>query len=67
MARNPIFVSGEFIGLAIAVLDVPVIVEAAFPDIQDSGYGLRLTDSAGNTFYNSGGDGKHAVERDPTR
>jgi PAS domain S-box-containing protein len=51
VARNPIFTSGTFRGLAIAVLDVPVMIEEAFPGLLNSDFRANLTDSEGNRFY----------------
>ncbi|MDA3950489.1 MAG: PAS domain S-box protein [Spirochaeta sp.] len=51
VARNPVFTSGAFRGLAIAVLDVPVMIEEAFPGLLQSSYRANLTDSDGNLFF----------------
>jgi len=51
IARNPIFISDRFIGMAIAVLDVPVIIDEGFPHEESSIFQFSLTDSEGNTFY----------------
>jgi len=51
VARNPVFVSGEFLGLAIAVLDVPVMIEEAFPGLLHSDFRANLTDSEGTRFF----------------
>lgn len=63
VARKPIFSSGEFRALAIAVLDVPVIIEEAFPELYESDYRLSLIDSRGTTFYNAFEEGVHFSER----
>jgi len=51
-ARNPVFAGDSFIGLAIAVIDVPAVIDDAFPNEKSSIYELGLTDSEGNRFYN---------------
>ncbi len=53
IVRNPIFISGELIGIAIAVLDAPAVIDAAWPDTEKSPFVYSLTDSEGHTFYNS--------------
>jgi len=63
VARNPIFLSNRCIGLAIAVLDVPVLIEEAFYGITESNYLLSLTDSEGNTFYHELPEDAPFVER----
>src|SRR6056297_912053 len=56
-ARNPVFAGDSFIGLAIAVIDVPTIIDDAFPNEKSSTYKLSLMDSEGNRFY-------HTIEKD---
>ena len=51
-ARNPVFTEDSFIGLAIAVIDVPTVIAGAFPDELSSTYKLSLIDSEGNRFHN---------------
>jgi sensor domain CHASE-containing protein len=51
VARKPIYTSGRFRGLAIAVLDVPVMIEEAFPGLLHSDFRANLTDGDGNRFF----------------
>jgi sensor domain CHASE-containing protein len=51
--RNPIFDEDRFLGLAIAVLDVPVIVNEVFPEAMSEKYSLELFDARGKTFYSN--------------
>lgn len=63
IARNPIFISDTLIGLAIAVLDVPAIIEEALPVEESTILQFSLTDSEGNTFYQNLPEDSPFVER----
>ncbi|MCF7947814.1 MAG: PAS domain S-box protein [Spirochaetia bacterium] len=52
-ARNPVFADDSFIGLAIAVIDVPTVIDDAFPNEKRSTYKVSLIDSRGNRFYHT--------------
>lgn len=53
VVRNPIFDGETFLGLAIAVIDVPVIVKEVFHESMHEKYSLELIDSQGNSFYSN--------------
>ncbi len=63
VARNPIFVADSLAGLAIAVLDVDIILNEVFSVKELSDYKLWIEDSEGNVFYDHLEDEEQFVER----
>lgn len=63
VARDPIFISDKLFGIAIAVLDVPVIIEEALAEMESQNLICSLTDSEGNTFYSNNKSGTSFEER----
>ena len=49
--RNPIFRNGELTGLAIAVIDIPTILEYGFQGIDFQRMAVSLADSQGRVFW----------------
>lgn len=63
IVRSPLYVSDTFSGLAIAVLDVPAIIEEAITLEESSFFQFSLTDADGHTFYNKLSANTPVVER----
>ena len=63
IARKPVYNAGKFAGLAIAVLDVPVIINEVYADKELENYALRVMDSQGDTIYNAISLGMHTASK----
>jgi PAS domain S-box-containing protein len=53
VVRSPIFLEERFIGLAIGVYDVPVLIQEALLGINLNQFAYRLVDSEGRLFWGS--------------
>lgn len=53
VVRSPIFLMDEFIGLAIGVYDVSILIEEAFAGIDSTEFAIGITDGKGSFFWGS--------------
>ncbi len=51
VVRSPIFKDDKFLGLAIGVYDIPILIEEALSGIDSDKVIINLVDNAGQTFY----------------
>ena len=53
VARNPIFINGEFFGLSIAVINADDIIKDSFEAADQASFYISISDSEGHAFFNS--------------
>lgn len=51
VVRSPIFLAERFIGLAIGVYDVPVLVKESLAGVNSNQFAFRLADGEGRIFF----------------